>query len=259
MMLDIKNLSCGYGKKEIIKNISLSIEKGDILGMIGPNGAGKTTLLRAITKILKLTSGNILFKNKNILNIPTLNLAQSIATVPQFTSIPFSFTVGELVMMGRFPHIKRLQNPSEHDINIVNRSMEITDITEQKERNVNELSGGEIQRAVLAQALAQEPELLLLDEPTAHLDIKHQVDLLNIIQRLNKETSLTVIMINHDLNLSSEFCKRITLLDEGKIIKIGKPDEVLTSSIIFDIYKTKVNVTKNPVSSKPHVYITAEK
>jgi len=257
-ILKVKDLSCGYGGLEVIKNISFSVREGEFLGIIGPNGAGKTTIFRAITKMLKPRKGEILYKGKDISGISPRNFAHEVAVMQQMLEIPFAFSVEEFVLMGRFSHIGRFDTLNEKDYKILEDVLSLTDTSSLRERKINELSGGERQRVILAQGFAQEPHLLLLDEPTAHLDIAHQVGILDLIKRLNKKFGLTVIMVLHDLNLASEYCHRLVLLNEGRVSKAGRPEEVIDYKTIEEVYKTVVVVEKNPISSRPHIFVVSE-
>ena len=256
-LLKINNLSGGYHKETIIKNISLEIDKGDFMGIIGPNGSGKTTLLRLMSRVLIPQKGNIALEGKNIAHMELKEFAQLIAFVPQDTLITFPFTVWEIVLMGRIPHLKRLQLETKKDFSIVENSLVITDALYLKEKRIDELSSGERQRVIIARALAQEPLLLFLDEPTSHLDIGHQVQILDLLKRLNRQNNLTIVMVLHDLNLASEYCNRIVLLNEGRIFKEGSPSDVLTYQNIEAVYKTVVIVNSNPINSKPYVLLVS--
>lgn len=257
-MLEIKNLTCGYDSKIILQDINLRIETKDLLGIIGPNGSGKTTLLRAVTRIIKPKKGTILLKEENIWQMGTKDLAREIAVVSQNPSLNH-MTVEEFVLLGRIPYFRRFQFlETKKDLEIAKRSMGLTDTLKLKDRLMGEVSGGERQLALIARALCQEPKLLLLDEPTTHLDIAHQARILDLIKRLNRELALTVIVVLHDLNLASEYCQRLVLINEGRIHKIGPPDEVLNYQIIEEVYKTVVVVEKNPISSKPYILIVSE-
>jgi len=254
----VQNLSCGYNNKNILQDVSFSVNEGEFLGIIGPNGAGKTTLFKAITGILKPHKGDIFYKNKNISAISHQNFAKEIAVIPQFLEIPFAYSVFEFAAMGRFPHIGRFKAMREHDYKIVKEALRLTDTSYLCDTNITELSGGERQRVVLAQGFVQEPNVLLLDEPTAHLDITHKMQILDLINKLNKEKKLTIIMILHDLNLASSYCTRLILLDKGKIYKDGTPNDVLTYQNIEKVYKTIVLVKKNPLNSKPYIILLSE-
>ncbi|PIW65896.1 MAG: hypothetical protein COW11_06190 [Candidatus Omnitrophica bacterium CG12_big_fil_rev_8_21_14_0_65_43_15] len=254
-MVDVKNIYCGYDKKEVIKGVSFSVEKGNFTGIIGPNGAGKTTLFRAMTGALPLYKGTITYRNNDISKISARELAKDMAVIPQIVSVPFSFTVSEFVFMARFAHLGRFQAPGKVDYDAVDQALRSAGVAHLKNRDINELSGGERQMAILAQGFAQSPKILLLDEPTAHLDIKHQVAIMNILEKLNKERGLTVVVILHDLNLAAEYCNNLILLNEGKIHKKGGVNEVLTQDVIEEVYKTFVAVDRNPVSGKPYCRI----
>lgn len=257
-MLEIKDLTCGYYSKFYLKDISFRIDTGELLGIIGPNGSGKTTLLRAITRVLKPEKGSVIFEGKNIWQMGFKELAKKIAVVSHSFEIGY-MSVSEFVLLGRIPHYKKFQFlETKKDIDIAERSMVLTDTFKLRDRLMREISGGEKQLVFIARSLTQEPNLLLLDEPTAHLDITHKAGILDLIKRLNKEFGLTVIMILHDLNLASEYCDRLILINDGKIYKIGHSEEILTYKIIEEVYKTVVVVEKNPISGKPFVLLVSE-
>jgi iron complex transport system ATP-binding protein len=252
-ILKLNSVSFGYSSKKVIDEVSTEIQKGDFAGIIEPNGAGKTTLFKLITRVIKPWDGTITYKNKNILAARPRELAKEIASVPQVIEAPFSFTVRDFVMLGRYPHTPIFSVPNKTDMDIVDESLLSTDAIEFKNRTLDSLSGGERQRVVLAQALAQKPELLLLDEPTSHLDIGHQIAILDVINKLNKNKGLTVIMVIHDLNLASEYCNKLILIDQGRIKVSGHPDDVINYKILEQVYKTVVVVKNNPISNKPYV------
>lgn len=257
-ILSIQNLCCGYPKFQL-SNVNFNIRKGSFAGIIGPNGSGKTTLFRAITGTLSLQSGQILLENKNLRDLSPRVRAQNISIVNQFIEAS-DIRVEDYVLMGRIPYHSRFTFfESEVDCQIARKYMEMTDTWRFKDQLMSELSGGEQQLAGIARALTQEPELLLLDEPTAHLDITHQVHILNVLQELNQQMGLSVLMVIHDLNLSSEYCDRLILVNEGKIHIQGTPEEVLTFQHIEDVYKTVVVTQKNPLSGKPAVFIATRK
>ena len=256
-LLEVKNLSCGYGSKEVIRGVSFAVEKGDFLAVIGPNGAGKTTLFRAITSALPVQKGGVLYNGAAIETIPAKRLAAQMAVIPQMMHVPFAFTVEEFVFMGRFPYLERFQPPAGADYEKADMAMELVGIKALSKRSILELSGGERQMALLAQGFAQEPQVLFLDEPTAHLDITHQIKILDLLRKLNYEKGLTVVIVLHDLNLASEYSSRIVLLNEGRVFKEGGPEEVLTYDNIEAVYKTVVVVNKNPVSLRPYIMLVA--
>jgi len=257
-MIEIKKFTCGYGSKIILRDIDLDIKKGEFIGIIGPNGSGKTTLLRALTRLVKTFEGAIRFEGRDIREMGHKELAQRIAVVSQ--NLPtIIMTVREYVSLGRLPHYKNLQFfEDEKDTEIAERSMAFTDTIRLRDNCISEISGGEIQLALIARALTQEPTLLLLDEPTSHLDITHQVGILDLIRKLNREYELTVLIALHDLNLASEYCDRLVLMDSGRVRKAGTPEEVLNYHDIEEAYKTVVVVNRNPLSSKPFVLVVPE-
>lgn len=256
-LLRINNLSGGYYKVTVIKDICLEVKRGDFLGIIGPNGSGKTTLLRLMSKALFPQNGRIAFRGKDIAGMDLKDFAQLTAFVAQDTVINFSFTVLEIVLMGRIPHLKRLQLEAKEDYLIAEKALFLTDTLHLKDKKIDELSSGERQRVIIAKALAQEPLLLFLDEPTSHLDIGHQIQIMDLLKKLNRQNNLSIVMVLHDLNLASEYCNRLVLLNEGSIFKDGSPREVLTYQNIEAVYKTVVVVNNNPINSKPYVVLVS--
>ncbi|MEW5767389.1 MAG: ABC transporter ATP-binding protein [bacterium] len=257
-MLWIKNLTCGYDSRAVLQEINLSLKSGELIGIIGPNGSGKTTLLRAITRVLKPMRGVVLFEGKDIRQMGLKELAKKVAVVSQGSEAK-GMTVEEFVLLGRIPYYEKFQFlETKRDMEMAQRCMGLTDTGRFKDRLMEEISGGERQLALIARALTQEPALLLLDEPTTHLDITHQVGILDLVKKLNRELGLTVIMVLHDLNLAGEYCDRLVLINEGRIHKDGRPEEVLNYQTIEEVYRTVVVVEKNPISSKPYVLIVSE-
>ena len=257
-ILNIQNLCCGYPRFNL-SEISINIPKGSFAGIIGPNGSGKTTLFRAITGTLSIKSGKILLGDKNLQSLSPRLRAQNIAIVSQFTEAG-EMSVEDYVIMGRIPYQSRFSFfESDDDFMIARKYMEMTDTLRFKDQLMSELSGGEQQLAAIARALTQQPELLLLDEPTSHLDITHQVHILNLLQQLNQEMGLSVLMVIHDLNLASEYCDQLILVNQGKIHIQGTPEEVLTFRNIEDVYKTVVVTQPNPLSGKPAIFLATSK
>lgn len=258
MTLTVSGLSCGYGKKMILEGIDLAIEKGDFLTILGPNGSGKTTLIRALTRSLAPARGEVIFEGKNLWNISPKNFAKRCAVVSQnVPAIPM--TIEEFVLLGRIPHYGDLQFlETAADLTIADRSMQEAGVGHLRDRLMTETSGGERQLAAIARALAQEPEWLFLDEPTAHLDIAHQVEILGLLGRLNRERRLTLVAVLHELNLAAEFGHKIILMNHGRIHKMGTPEEVLDRATVESVYATRVSVGKNPVSMKPFVLPLAD-
>ncbi len=257
-MLEIINLTCGYGSKAVLYDVNFKINRGEFLGIIGPNGSGKTTLLRALSRVITPITGRIFFEGRDIRTITARELARRIAVVSQ-TSPLNDMSVEEFVLLGRVPHYRGFQFfETKKDREVVARAMDLTGISALKDRAVSQISGGEKQLVFIARALAQEPRLLFLDEPTSHLDITHQVGILDLVKRLNREFDLTIIAVLHDLNLASEYCHTLALINRGRIHKTGRPDEVLDYRTIEEVYKTIVVVEKNPISSKPYILLVPE-
>jgi iron complex transport system ATP-binding protein len=259
IMLETKGLSCGYGDGYVLKDISFSLSRGTVLGIIGPNGSGKTTLFRAMGGTLPRLEGNIFYLGRDIFGIPVKERAKTIAFIPQFFTVPFQYTVEQVVLMGRYPHRKRFEPFSEEDRKILAEVLEETDLAGCRSSMMNSLSGGEMQRAVLAQGLCQQPDLLLLDEPTSHLDIGHQTQILDLIRRLRDRRGLTVAVILHDLNLASLYCDELMLLHRGELYKKGSVEDVLTYENIEKVYGATVVVKQNPVTKKPSIFAIPER
>lgn len=254
----IENYACGYPSFRL-SGIDFTVEKGSFSGIIGPNGSGKTTLFRGITGSLPPLSGRILLNGQSLQSLPLRKRAQNIAIVSQFVDAD-QISVEDYVLMGRIPYHSRFQFfESKADQALADKYMELTGIIHHRNKLMTELSGGEQQRAAIARALVQEPELLLLDEPTSHLDITHQVRILNLLQHLNDEMGLTVLMVIHDLNLASEYCDRLLLFNEGNLFTQGTPDNVLNFETIEQVYRTPVIVRTNPYSGKPVIFLVSEK
>jgi len=257
--MKIENIVCGYPGSFFLNKISFEIEKGIFTGIIGPNGSGKTTLFRGITGDLTLKSGNIYFENKNLSEYTNKQRAQKLAIVNQKIEVA-NITVEEFVLMGRFPYKKPFQFlETKEDYLLAERYMKMTGVFQLKDKLFSELSGGEQQLVSIAKALTQEPQILLLDEPTSHLDIAHQVKILNLLQKLNKTYKLTVIMIIHDLNLAGEYCDNIIMMNEGRIHISGTANEVLNYKYIEEVYKTPVVTRENPISKKPAIFLISER
>ena len=256
---EIKNFSCGYGEKFNLNEISFSLKKGCFAGIVGPNGSGKTTLFRGITGELSPKSGEIILKNQKFSTLKIKEKAKTIAIVNQVIEAG-DITVEDYVLLGRTPYHSRFQMfETEEDFAIAEKYMRLTKVYDFKDKLLSELSGGEQQLAAIARALTQEPDLLLLDEPTSHLDIKHQVQVLNLIHHLNHELNLTVLMIIHDLNLAGEYCDQLIMMKKGSLHISGTPLEVIDYKIIEEVYETVVVTKLNPVSQKPVVFLISER
>jgi len=257
-LLRVENFSCGYEGKKVVDNISFSVREGEFLVIIGPNGSGKTTLLRGLMQIIKpMKDGLVLYRGKEIFYMKRKEIAREIALLPQAVETSFNFSVDDFVLLGRYPHLGPFGYYSEDDFKIAQESMVATNTLHLRKRSISELSGGERQRVFIAQVLAQKPKIVLLDEPLTNLDIRFQVEVLDLLSTLNKN-GLTVVLVLHDLNLASEYGERLILLDNGKIFREGKPEDVLDYRVIEEVYKTLVIVKTNPLSNKPIVFLVSK-
>ncbi len=252
-MIEVHSVSFRYHEDWVLQDVSFRVERGEFVGVIGPNGSGKTTLLKILYRLLSPQKGEILFELVPMKKMDRADIAKRIAVVAQETHLLFPFSVIETVLMGRSPHLGHLMFESEKDLEIAKKAMEWTKVLPFSERSMDELSGGERKRVFIARALAQEPEVILLDEPTANLDIHHQMDFLELILTLNRERGLTIVMASHDMNIASEFCDRLILLRGGGIYKAGTPDEVITKENIENVYGCEVWVDQNPFSGMPRI------
>ncbi len=253
--LKIFDVECSYGATKVLDGLSFTIERGSFTGILGPNGSGKSTLMRCISRVLKPSKGAVLLDEENLFGLDLKDVARKMAVVTQETAVDFSFTVAEVVMMGRSPYLGRFQSEGEKDFEIARKVMELTNTLILADRSITTLSGGERQRVIIAKALAQDTEIILLDEPTSHLDINHQVEILGLLRRLNRENGLTVVTVFHDLNLASQYCDSVILMRDGRIFTIGRPDESLTAANIKDVFGASVLVGKHPVTGRPAVMI----
>jgi iron complex transport system ATP-binding protein len=255
----IENMVCGYADHFNLEKINFELPKGSLAGIIGPNGSGKTTLFKGISGDLRLKSGKVILDKTNLSELPLRKFAQNVAVVSQNTEIT-DITVEDYVLLGRIPYRSNFHFfETKNDIDIAHKYMKLTDVYQFKNKYLTELSGGEQQLAAIARALTQEPQLLLLDEPTSHLDITHQVQVLNLIQNLNRKLNLTVLIIIHDLNLAGEYCDYLVMMNHGKVHIQGTPSTVLNYQTIEEVYNTVVITRENPVSKRPVVFLVSER
>ena len=254
--LFMQKVSFSYFNGLVLKDIELSITDGEMVGLIGPNGCGKTTLLKLASGVLSPVRGEISLGGVSLKKLSRKKVAQHVAVVPQYFNIPFAFTVDEVVLLGRTPFVSAISGETRRDHEMSAIALGLAGIAHLKNRYFNDLSGGERQKVILAMALAQEPKLLLLDEPTTHLDISHQVEILELVKRLNREQGVTVVAAMHDLNLASLFFDRLVLLKGGQVISDGAPAQVLTKEIVESVFNTPVLVNTHPVTGDPHIIIT---
>jgi iron complex transport system ATP-binding protein len=241
-----------------VDGVSFEIQAGEILGIIGPNGSGKTSLLKLLAKVLRPQRGEVHLFGRSLGTLPQQEVARGVALVPQDHQPMFPFTILETVMMGRFPHhppgrLSLIGWESENDRRLAEQAMCDMDVEHVAARSIHSVSGGERQRAIIARALAQEPSVLLLDEPTAFLDLNHQVDICRILRRLNEERRLTVVLVSHDLNLASQYCDRVMLLESGRVYGVGTPEEVIRPEVLEAVYHCQVLIDRHPLSGLPRV------
>lgn len=257
-VFDLRDLKFSYTSKRVLHNISMTIRAGEFVAFVGPNGAGKSTLLKILGGLIRGYGGGAEFRGAPLSGFTPADLAKRVAFVPQETHMVFPFTVGEIVMMGRLPHrTGRNLFDSPADSEWARHAMELTDVTLLSDRAFNELSGGERQRTVLASALAQNPEILLLDEPTAHLDLKHQIHFYDILERLNNERQMTVVNVTHDINLAARYSQRVIALRDGIIMVDGTPDDVLSPQHLYDVFEITAAVFKRPDDRGNYIIPTA--
>ncbi|MCS7225009.1 MAG: ABC transporter ATP-binding protein [Armatimonadetes bacterium] len=254
--LSILGLEVRYDAHPALKGVSLEVREGDLWVILGPNGAGKTTLLRTIAKVLKPQSGSVIVDGKSVTDWSVSDLMKRISVVPQGTPFPFSFTVEEVVMMGRTPHLTPLAPLTKRDREAVEWAMTVTDVLSLRDRPFPQLSGGEQRRVLMAKALAQEPKTLLLDEPTANLDLRYQAEVLELIQRLNQEQHLTVISVVHDLNLGAHLGRQFLLMKAGQIVACGDVNYVMNPQVLQQVYEVPVTVSRHPVTGRPVILLT---
>ncbi len=253
--VEVNHVCFSYSNGLVLRDVEFSVRKGEMIGLIGPNGAGKTTLIRLISGILSARQGEVKIHGLNTGRLKRTALAREVAVVPQQFNIPFAYRVEEVVMLGRTPFMRPFHDSSAKDRDAVMQTVETVGIRHLAGRYFSELSGGERQKVVLAMALAQEPKLLLLDEPTTHLDISHQVEVLELLTEMNKKQQLTIIAAMHDLNLASAYFKRLVLLKGGTILADGTPDKVLTPDTIAAAYSLPVHIQPHPLTGVPCVVV----
>ena len=252
--IEIRDLSFAYQDRSVLRGVMFSVERGEMVGILGPNGSGKTTLLRILSAVLA-GQGEVKLNGRNIKSYGRRELSRLFAVVPQESRVNFPYTVAEIVLMGRASYHSSFALEGKKDIEVARESMELTDSLALSHRYLHELSGGEKQRVMIARALAQEPEILLLDEPSAFLDLRHQVQIFELLRRLNRERSLTIIAALHDVNLAALFFPRLVILREGKIYRDGSPCEVLTETAIEEVYGIRVRIEKDPSGERLQLFI----
>lgn len=252
-LFQAEHIVAGYENKTVVQGISLEIPSNKISVIIGANACGKSTLLKTLARLIKPASGTITLDGKPLGKIPPKQLARVVGLLPQSPIVPEGISVADLVGRGRFPHQSWFSGWTKKDYEAVAEAMDIMDITELANRNIDELSGGQRQRVWIAMALAQQTDILFLDEPTTFLDITYQVEILDLLTDLNRKQGTTIVMVLHDINLSARYADHIFALHKGKLAAEGEPSKVITSSLVKDIFGLDCNVIKDPVSGSPLV------
>ncbi|UII55493.1 ABC transporter ATP-binding protein [Cytobacillus spongiae] len=253
MIIQINQMHVKIQDKEILKDISLQVKKGTFVGVIGPNGSGKSTMLRTIYRGIQPSAGAVYIQEKDVTKIRSKDLAKEMAVLKQENQGAYDFTVEEIVMMGRSPHKRFFEPDTVEDREIVKEALDAVGMYTFRLRRFNELSGGEKQRILIARALTQKPSILVLDEPTNHLDIHHQIQLLDLV----KNFDLTVVAALHDLNLAARTCDELIVLEEGEVVAVGKPEEIVTEKLLEDVFKVKTMIQPHPINKLQITYIAA--
>lgn len=246
-----KGISVGYQQNIIIPMMDVQIPQGKITSIIGPNGCGKSTLLKALSRMLPVKSGEIILDGKKIAELPTVEIARKMAILPQAPQAPSGLTVSELVAYGRYPHQKGFGRLHSEDHEAIRWALSITHMEEFAERNIDALSGGQRQRAWIAMALAQDTPVILLDEPTTYLDMAHQLEVLELLEDLNRKEKKTIALVIHDLNLAARFSDWLICMRAGKVMYEGSPEEIMTERMMADVFSLKACISKDPWTGKP--------
>lgn len=253
IMLNFKDVVAAYGETEILRRFNAVICQGEFVGLIGPNGTGKSTLLKCLSGLVPVKSGEIILEGKDNAKYSQRERAQMVAVVPQSFDIDYDFTVEDIVLMGRNPYLSYKVKECQRDYDVVTEAMHATKTLQLKKRLYNTLSGGEKQRVIIARAIAQEPDIILLDEPTSSLDIHHQIEVMELIRNLNLKKSMTVVAVLHDINLASRYCNRLILMKNGQVIVDGTPEQVITEENLKKIYDMKMFIQENKLFGKPEI------
>jgi len=254
-VLRVRELYGGYGEDYILKGITLKIRQSEIVAVSGPNGCGKSSFVRGICNLLPHQKGEIKIQGREFNDLGRNGFARLVSVVPQQVGYEFQFTVEELVKMGRIPHVPRFKSYTKKDLDIINGVIKMVGLESLRDRRINTLSGGEKQRVTIAQALAQEPQLLILDEPTTFLDLNHQVEIMELLQELSEKNNLTVLLTSHDINLAAMFCSRLLIMKDGQFVTDGIPSQVLSQELLKEVYGVDSVIIKHPDEDTPHLLL----
>ena len=258
-MLRAMNIHYAYNTHPVLRGVDLEVGAGEFVGIIGPNGSGKTTVLRALGGVIRPSTGEVSFEGRAVGEVSRVELAKRMACLTQTVNVNLPFSVRQVVLLGRNPHLKRFQRLGLADEEIAEAAMKDAAVGELADKLVTEISAGERQRVFIAMALAQQPDLLMLDEPTSHLDIAHQVRIYELLTRLHRQRKLTVVTVSHDLNLAAEYCQKLILLDAGQVARTGSSEQVICKETLEEVYGTEVTVQINRASGRPHVMLGKHK
>ncbi|GAA0429205.1 MAG: ABC transporter ATP-binding protein [Bacillota bacterium] len=250
-ILQAEALETGYERHTVFRDLHLQVKTGEITTIIGPNGCGKSTLLKTMGRILKQRNGKVFLQGKELNHIPTKKIAKHLAMLSQNPTAPGELKVEELITYGRYPHRKNVNKLTKEDRKVIEWAMDITSTTSFRDRKIGNLSGGQRQKVWLAMALAQETEVLLLDEPTTYLDLAHQLEVLQIVQRLNKEHGCTIVMVLHDINHAARFSNEIVAMKSGEVISVGSPSDIITNEVLKEVFEIDARVMIDPYDNSP--------
>jgi len=258
-MINIYKLCAGYQDQQVLQDIDLQFKPGSFTALLGPNGAGKTTLLKCLSGYLLPSAGRIMVNNRDTSEYNSKQLAHQIALIPQNFQLQFEYQVRELVLMGRFPYLNYLGSYTKEDKEIVTNILAELDLLDLAEKNFSELSGGEQQRVAIARALVQKTPILLLDEAFASLDVNHAISIMQLLSEINQKQNKTIILVSHNINLAVEYCSKVILMKQGKIISQGNPKDVITEDVLEEVYEHNILVITNPVSGQPNLVYSGYK
>lgn len=253
--LQLDRATVGYGGAAVLENLSLTVQPGQLVGVIGPNGSGKSTIVKTLGGWLSPMAGEALIHGRPLHSFPATERARAVAVVAQHVELSFAFSVWDVAMMGRYAHLGSFRAVSGDDRDVVERSLRLTGCEHLRRRLITQLSGGELQRVMIARALAQQAGIMLLDEPTNHLDLQHQMGICRLLAELHEGERLTVLWVSHDLNLASEFCERLILLADGDVAADGTPEQVITEDRLAETYGIRVPVQANPLTGRPQIIV----
>ncbi len=251
MEVDARSLQIGYGNQVIVSDFSIRLEKGKITTIIGPNGSGKSTVLKAITRLIRFQKGAVTVCGKDLLDFAPKELARKVGVLPQIHSAPADFLVKELVSYGRMPHLGFLSRMGSKDEKIIENAMRATNTWHLRDKSIHEISGGETQRVWIATVLAQQPEILFLDEPTTYLDVSHQLETMQMVKNLNRRTGVGVVMVLHDLSQAMEVSDHIVVIKDGRKYAEGPPEEVINQDMMREVYNVDCDIVRLPGRDKP--------